>query len=392
MYFTKVLQNSALKNAKFNLFQLLSLKTNYLTSNLSNWKNKNQPLFLKTNYLTFNLSNLINKNTKVQTFLFKKNYSFLTSSPISNNWSTQKYKNVKINTFQTSLLRKYYTFPFYMWRKMVIDPILLIINFTVIGAFITTTFTYLTRSICLYLVVDKFLYPYINRTNKRKINERMEIGTKPEMDIPDSKFISRPEIAKYFEKIFQPDEDQSNYHIIYGNKGNGKTTLAKKMANEVGQGKFFDKAGVNKIDKLKRALYAFTKAAKIYKEQYDNPPVIIYDNIDNIDPKILEILQDDAEYNANNGTYIAVFICGGEKFTQILQSSRKSHIFEVEDLNKDESVNFLIQKLKISPEDADKIYGLVGGNIRELKFVAERLKNGELLEGKIEFDNTVYIF
>ncbi|PKY15319.1 hypothetical protein RhiirB3_466638 [Rhizophagus irregularis] len=215
------------------------------------------------------------------------------------------------------------------------------------------------------------------------------------MDIPDSKFIFRPEIAKYFEKIFQPDEDQSNYHIIYGNKGNGKTTLAKKMANEVGQGviyvdtpynienfekSFGNKAGVNKIDKLKRALNAFTKAAKIYKEQYDNPPVIIYDNIDNIDPKILEILQDDAEYNANNGTYIAVFICGGEKFTQILQSSRKSHIFEVEDLNKDESVNFLIQKLKISPEDADKIYGLVGGNIRELKFVAERLKNGELLE------------
>lgn len=55
-------------------------------------------------------------------------------------------------------------------------------------------------------------------------------------------------------------------------------------------------------------------------------------------------------------------------------------------------MNFLIQKLKISPEDADKIYGLVGGNIKELKFVAERFKNGELLEGKIEFDNTVYIF
>lgn len=73
---------------------------------------------------------------------------------------------------------------------------------------------------------------------------------------------------------------------------------------------------------MKRALNAFTKAAKIYKEQYDNPPVIIYDNIDNIDPKILEILQDDAEYNANNGTYIAVFICGGEKFTQILQSCK----------------------------------------------------------------------
>ncbi|RGB33945.1 hypothetical protein C1646_703300, partial [Rhizophagus diaphanus] len=39
---------------------------------------------------------------------------------------------------------------------------------------------------------------------------------------------------------------------------------------------------------------------------------------------------------------IAVFICGEEKFTYIL--ARKSHIFEVEDLNRDESVKFFDPK------------------------------------------------
>lgn len=283
MYFTqyfKVLPNSTLKNARFNLLQPLFLKTNYLTSNLSNWKNKNQPLFsnystfnlsnwkdknqplsLKPNYSTFNLSSLINKNTKVQTFLLKKNFGFLTSSPISNNWSTQKYKNVKINTFQTSLLRKNSIFltPSFLWKKKYIDPIIFIINYNIIKAF-TTTFTYLSIPIYLYLAVDIFLYPYINWINKCKINKRMKIGTKPEMDIPDSKFIFRPEIAKYFEKIFQPDKDQSNYHIIYGNKGNGKTTLAKKIANEVGQGVIYVDTpyNVEKFEKSFGSILDFT--------------------------------------------------------------------------------------------------------------------------------------
>ncbi|GBB95128.1 hypothetical protein RclHR1_02480027 [Rhizophagus clarus] len=55
----------------------------------------------------------------------------------------------------------------------------------------------------------------------------MAIGTRPEMDIPNEKLISQPEIVKYF-------KNQLNYHI-YGNKGNEKTTLAKKVANEVGK-------------------------------------------------------------------------------------------------------------------------------------------------------------
>jgi hypothetical protein len=52
-------------------------------------------------------------------------------------------------------------------------------------------------------------------------------------------------------------------------------------------------------------------------------------------------------------------------------------------------VDFLINKLEISPVDANKIYGVVGGNIRELKFAAERIKNGEFFEGKINIDNFI---
>jgi hypothetical protein len=73
---------------------------------------------------------------------------------------------------------------------------------------------------------------------------------------------------------------------------------------------------------LKRSLNAFTKAAKKYKKVYNKPPVIIYDNIDNLDPKILEILQDDAKHKADKGIYIAVFICGEGKFSQMMQSCK----------------------------------------------------------------------
>src|SRR2546423_1886463 len=60
-----------------------------------------------------------------------------------------------------------------------------------------------------------------------------------------------------------------------------------------------------------RALRAFKHAAKAYKVKYNRPAVIIYDNVSRLvhdAPKILDILQDDAKDNADNQTYIAVFV------------------------------------------------------------------------------------
>ena len=77
--------------------------------------------------------------------------------------------------------------------------------------------------------------------------------------------------------------------------------------------------------------------------------------------------------------------------------SSYSHVFEIGDLSKNESVDFLMNKLDLEEKDkidsvnANKIYELVGGNIMELKFVAERFIKRETLEGKNVFDVFNYI-
>ena len=57
---------------------------------------------------------------------------------------------------------------------------------------------------------------------------------------------------------------------------------------------------------------AFKLTAKKYKVKYGRPAVIIYDNVSRLahqNPEILDILQDGAKDNADNQTYIAVFVC-----------------------------------------------------------------------------------
>ena len=53
---------------------------------------------------------------------------------------------------------------------------------------------------------------------------------------------------------------------------------------------------------------AFKHASAVYKEKHGKPPVIIYDDISNLNPEVLDILQDDAKDNADKQKYIAVFI------------------------------------------------------------------------------------
>ena len=62
-----------------------------------------------------------------------------------------------------------------------------------------------------------------------------------------------------------------------------------------------------------RALEAFEYAAEVYKKKnpYHQLPVIIYDNVSRLvykNPKILDILQDDAKDNADYRKYIAIFV------------------------------------------------------------------------------------
>jgi hypothetical protein len=69
-------------------------------------------------------------------------------------------------------------------------------------------------------------------------------------------------------------------------------------------------------------LEAFKKAGVVYKAKHNKLPVIVYDNISgliDIDPKVLDFLQDDAKMNADHRKYIAVFVSSEGSVPQRMQ-------------------------------------------------------------------------
>ena len=58
---------------------------------------------------------------------------------------------------------------------------------------------------------------------------------------------------------------------------------------------------------------------------------------------------------------------------------------EIGDLDKEESMEYLVEKRSIKEEDAKKLYDLVGGRIVELNTVADDFLAGQTFEGKINF-------
>ncbi|RHZ73173.1 hypothetical protein Glove_232g157 [Diversispora epigaea] len=268
---------------------------------------------------------------------------------------------------------------------------------------------------------------WVSSSNKRHINETMEKGTRPISSVTENMYVSRPEITKRLTEIYKADNSHSSYHLICGERGTGKTTITKKAANEVGQGviyidfpanfeKFGDAFGkaLNftfgedasfvmklknrmfgiKIDeqqsysKWMRAMDAFIQAAKVYKEKHGKPPVIIYDNVDQLIPektKFLDILQDEAKFNADESTCITIFMTseGAVPRRMELRSSwsrAKTPVIEIGDLSEKESKDYLINKYNIKEDDAKKLYEMVGGRIVKLKDVAEDYTTGKSFE------------
>lgn len=75
-----------------------------------------------------------------------------------------------------------------------------------------------------------------NKCTKYHIIKTFENGNQPKVEISHSKYLSRSEMIDQLKNIFNPHEDQSFYHIIYGINGIGKSTLVKTASKEVGQG------------------------------------------------------------------------------------------------------------------------------------------------------------
>ncbi|RHZ90216.1 hypothetical protein Glove_2g35 [Diversispora epigaea] len=261
-----------------------------------------------------------------------------------------------------------------------------------------------------------------NKYNDNHLVKVIEKGTQLKTDVLIDKFIPRPLIMDYLKNIFQPSSSQSFYHIIYGKYGSGKTTLVKLTVSRgviyvdipsdienfgIAFGKALNFTFEERISftqqltwKLgntsngydnqlwKKVLKAFKRGAELYKAKHNKPAVIVYDNVSRLihkNPEILDILQDDAKDNADNCIYIAVFISNEDIVLKRMKSrsswSRAENPpIEIDDLNKEESMKYLIEKHQII-EEAEKLYELVGGYILELKAVAYNFSSEKSIEG-----------
>ncbi|CAG8655105.1 6403_t:CDS:2, partial [Ambispora gerdemannii] len=281
--------------------------------------------------------------------------------------------------------------------------------------------------------VDLLYAWYRNGCNERLLNETVEKGTRPGIDVLNDELVSRPLVVDRLKKIFQPHRNQSFYHMVCGEHGTGKTTLTRIASREVGQGviyvdtpadiedfgKAFGRAlnfafeehiswsgqltrkvlgdTNNKFEdpKWKRAMEAFKRASAVYKKKHNKPPVIVYDNVSRLvhkNPEILDILQDDAKDNADDRKYIAVFVSSEGNVPRRMQSrsswSRAEAPIEIGDLSREESLNYLINKRgiktvkegKIDTTEAEKLFDLVGGRIVDLKSVTDKYLKGISIE------------
>ncbi|GBC37789.2 P-loop containing nucleoside triphosphate hydrolase protein [Rhizophagus irregularis DAOM 181602=DAOM 197198] len=205
-------------------------------------------------------------------------------------------------------------------------------NFTYSSSFFQKKSNFLTNSLhCLggLLTIDIFYTLYSDQFyNKHQLIKTVTKGVQPEINILPLHYIPRPEITEELKKIFK--KPFSEYYVIY----------------EI-----------------------LEESAEIYKKKYNKPLIIIYNNADQLvteDLKILSTFQSRAISNAKIEKYISIFVCNNNNTLKKLSSQ------EIDNLNKEESMNYLVNKRGINITDAENLYKLVGGHIMNLKNIADK--------------------
>ncbi|CAB4383260.1 unnamed protein product [Rhizophagus irregularis] len=169
-----------------------------------------------------------------------------------------------------------------------------------------------------------------NKYNIHLLNKTVEKGTRPKIDISDDELVPRLLVVERLKKNFQPNRNQTFYHVVCGGHGTGKTTLTRIASREIGQdkdkiqgrmgdiyveissdpediehfGKAFgkpldfrfeehisftaqlilgDNGEVYRRPKWRRALEAFKNAGTVHKAKHNKLPVIVYEQYQRID-------------------------------------------------------------------------------------------------------------
>ncbi|PKY29590.1 hypothetical protein RhiirB3_446278 [Rhizophagus irregularis] len=255
------------------------------------------------------------------------------------------------------------------------------------------------------------------RNNDSRLIKNVKEGTRPEINVSADELFPRPIIVSHLKAIFQPAKNQSRYYTVCGEPGTGKTTLIKLALKEVGRGvvyvdvppfvndfgetfgeaiNFAFEEDVSLNNQLRRklsdesdepkwvrALITFQLAAKAYNVKYDIPAVIVYDNVDRLDPKTIRILQNSAKDNADSQTYIAVFVSSEGSVLKIMEGNSSSYSrafgpIEIGDLTKEESIKYLVSKHKIKEEAAT-----TGQSFKVIKQAILNITEKKLLRAQI---------
>uniref|UniRef100_U9UFP3 ATPase AAA-type core domain-containing protein n=2 Tax=Rhizophagus irregularis TaxID=588596 RepID=U9UFP3_RHIID len=157
------------------------------------------------------------------------------SSFINNRVRCKKY--ILISTFIFMFLMLHLFFYFYFWKSFTISSPPLRISKTSIWSIILSNGVAFVVSILLFFVSGDVIFAWIRSLyNENLLNKTVEKGTQPKIDISDDEFVSRPQVIERFKKILQPHKNHSYYHLICGEHGTGKTTLARIASSEVGCG------------------------------------------------------------------------------------------------------------------------------------------------------------
>ncbi|CAG8608532.1 12308_t:CDS:2 [Dentiscutata erythropus] len=197
--------------------------------------------------------------------------------------------------------------------------------------------------------------------------------------------------------MLTPHHGYSLYYNISGLYDVGKSTLVHEAAKEVGCGviyvdvptnveKFgdeFAKALNISFDKpisLTLALLRNICGIPLKSDLFENlwkPAVIIYDNVDRLalkNPNLLDVLQDDADVSE----YIPLFVTSEGTVRRMRGRSswyRAALTFEIGDMTKDESMDYLVNKSEIPLREAEQFYNLLGGRIEHLTIAVDLFKN-----------------
>ncbi|PWW77944.1 hypothetical protein C7212DRAFT_312681 [Tuber magnatum] len=254
------------------------------------------------------------------------------------------------------------------------------------------------------------VYAYCsNWAREKHLQQALLVGSVP--NVPQKKqLVERKGIAADITSVLQPKSGYDRYTIIVGNHGTGKTTLVRQIGHQIDGVLYVDIDSASVTDErfaqqfakafhwtpptrnwfdvmlsvlgitpnevadertlLVKVFKEFRNQSQLFQKNKNRCPTLVLDNVNRLaqwNPVLLDILQDKAKDAADEGLFTTVFVTSeGQAPIRMLDrsaSSRLGKVIVVEDLDRNEAMDFICNKKGKSSQVAESIYGLTGGRL-----------------------------